>query len=102
MCTIFFYRFNNNYHTDFVRGLAWQQDGYMISCGWDGRISRHHCPDLSDSCSNGVSMEVNLLHSDEKENHGGDMSVKTMQKADLSNEQLNGINRSITSSEGCQ
>lgn len=34
-------RYEDNHHTDFVRGLAWQDADTLITCGWDTSVLVH-------------------------------------------------------------
>jgi hypothetical protein len=38
----FCYRYTNDHHNDFVRGLAWHsRKGTLYSCGWDKQVVAH-------------------------------------------------------------
>lgn len=39
--TYIIFRYENDRHTDFVRGLAWADSNSLVSCGWDTSVHIH-------------------------------------------------------------
>ena len=77
-------------HKDFVRGLSWERDEFLLSCGWDGTISHHSCNrDRLDSFQEAADKAgEGVMESEDGDNH------KTSDSTNMEvTHQLNGLSR---------
>lgn len=91
---------SDQFHTDFVRGLSWETNNILLSCGWDGKLHRHSFEGIPIE-STTVSIEVPMEDIVGKENCSDKHDNCTMEVTEQHKGIKNGIIRDRIIKSNC-